>query len=129
MEWIAWVSILLGAGSAVVIAVDEILHPQRMSVMNFVWPLTALYLPAITVWWYWRVGRRMAKDSPAMTMEHGGHSPVAMDVAPTLAESALATSHCGAGCALGDLVTEYVVFAMGLTLPGRCCGQVLCGIL
>jgi hypothetical protein len=116
--WIAWVSIALGLFSAAAIAADEVWHPQKMGVMNFVWPLTALYLPVVTVWWYWRVGRRMAKDGPEMSMGHGDHSSAAMKVAPTWAESALATSHCGAGCALGDLVTEYLVFAMRLTIAG-----------
>ena len=30
----------------------------------------------------------------------------------------LATTHCGAGCALGDIVSEWLVFAMALTFAG-----------
>jgi hypothetical protein len=118
MEIVAWVSIVVAVGSAVVIAIDEVRRPQTMGVMNLVWPITALYLSGIAVWWYWRVGRRMAVGSG---MEMGGHGQGSMggsEGSPTFGESALAASHCGAGCVLGDLVTEYLVFAMGLTVAG-----------
>src|ERR1700733_9714174 len=105
MEWIAWVSIGLAVLSAGVSAVDEVRRPQKMGVMNLVWPITALYLSVIAVWWYWRVGRRMAAGS---AMEMGGRGHGAMGGSetgsPTFGQSALATSHCGAGCVLGDLV-------------------------
>jgi hypothetical protein len=71
LEWIAWVSIGLALISVVVIVVDEVGHPQMMGVMNLVWPVTALYLSVVAVWWYFKVGRRMAVDAPAMTMEMG----------------------------------------------------------
>jgi Domain of unknown function (DUF4396) len=112
LEGIAWVSIGLALASAVVIGVDEIRHPQRMGVMNVVWPATALYLSVAAVWWYFRAGRRMAKDAPQMMM--GGDE----GRAPNFEQSALATSHCGAGCAVADVVTEFAVFGMGLTVAG-----------
>jgi hypothetical protein len=114
LEWIAWVSIGLALISVVVIVVDEVRHPQTMGVMNVVWPVTALYLSAVAVWWYFRVGRRMTSDGPAMAMTMDGeeHGP------PTWAQSALATSHCGAGCALADLVTEFLLFRFGVVVAG-----------
>jgi len=118
MEWIAWVSIGLAVLSAVVIAVDEVRRPQTMGVMNLVWPITALYLSVIAVWWYWRVGRRMAAGSGMKMGGHGHGSMSGIEGSPTFGESALAASHCGAGCVLGDLVTEYLVFALGLTVAG-----------
>ena len=119
MEWIAWVSIVVAVLSGIVIAFDEVRRPQKMGVMNLVWPITALYLSVFAVWWYWRVGRRMVGRS---AMEMGDHGHAAMGESergsPTFGQSALATSHCGAGCVLGDLVTEYLVFALGLTVAG-----------
>jgi hypothetical protein len=112
LEWVAWVSIGLAAASVVVIVVDEVRHPQTMGVMNVVWPVTALYLSALAVWWYFKVGRGMAKDAPAMTMGRDESGP------PTWAQSALATSHCGAGCALADLITEFVLFRLAVTVAG-----------
>lgn len=112
LEWVAWVSIGLALASAAVIVVDEVRHPQEMGVMNVVWPVTALYLSVLALWWYLKVGRRMAKDAPAMKMDGGGRD------APTWAESALATSHCGAGCALADLITEFVLFRLAVTVAG-----------
>jgi Domain of unknown function (DUF4396) len=120
LEWIAWVSIGLALASVVIIAVDEMRNPQKMGVMNLVWPATALYLPVVTVGWYWRVGRRMAQGAPEM-MGESGHGSMTRDHdrgAPTWAQSALATSHCGAGCALADLATEYLLFALGVTVAG-----------
>ncbi len=49
----AWVSIGLAVACAVVIAVDEAKHPQKMKVMNLVWPVTALYFSVFAVWAYW----------------------------------------------------------------------------
>jgi hypothetical protein len=112
LEWFAWVSIGLALVSVLVIVADEIRHPQTMGVMNVVWPVTALYLSVLAVWWYFKVGRGMAKDAPAMKMGGDEHGP------PTWAQSALATSHCGAGCALADLVTEFVLFRLGVTVAG-----------
>jgi Domain of unknown function (DUF4396) len=34
---------------------------------------------------------------------------------PTWRQTAVATSHCGAGCTLGDIIAEFSLFALGLT--------------
>jgi hypothetical protein len=31
----------------------------------------------------------------------------------------ISTSHCGAGCTLGDIMAEWIVFAFALTLRGE----------
>jgi hypothetical protein len=115
LEWIAWVSIGVAIACAAVIAVDEARHPQAMGVMNAVWPVTALYLGAIGLWWYFRVGRRMARNAAG---GHMGHMHGGGDTPPTWAQSLLAASHCGAGCALADIVVEFSIFALGLTVAG-----------
>ena len=112
LEWLAWVSIGVALASALAIALDEVRHPQKMGIMNVVWPATALYLSLIAVWWYFRAGRKMAKDAPEMQM--GGDK----DAPPTWAQTALATSHCGAGCALADVATEFTVFGLALAVAG-----------
>jgi Domain of unknown function (DUF4396) len=117
LSWIAWVSIAIAFVCAAVIVVDEVRHPQSMGVMNVVWPVTALYLSVIGVWWYFRVGRKMTRDVGSGHMDHmqmhgGGNAP------PTWPQSMLAASHCGAGCALADVVVEFGIFALGLTIAG-----------
>lgn len=33
--------------------------------------------------------------------------------------TATGVSHCGAGCTLGDIIAEFTIFALGLTLAGE----------
>jgi len=51
--WLHFLSILaliLGVVTAVAIIIDEIGHPQRMWIMNVVWPVAALFGTVLTVW-------------------------------------------------------------------------------
>jgi hypothetical protein len=117
METIAWISILSAIASAIVIAVDEVRHPQRMWIMSLVWPITALYFNVFALWAYFSLGRKASRDAmPAMdhmAMAHGSESRN-----PTWQQTAVATSHCGAGCTIGDIIAEFSLFALGLTLFG-----------
>jgi hypothetical protein len=115
METLAWVSIGLALVCAVVIAIDELRHPQAMGVMNVVWPVTALYFSVFAVWAYFAVGRKKTREAmQAMDgMKMGGDQ-----APPTLAQVAVGTSHCGAGCMLADVVCEFGIAAAGITLLG-----------
>ena len=120
---ISWASLGIAFICAIVIAVDEIRHPQKMWIMNVVWPVTALYFSVFGLWGYIRIGRRMAKDAmqgismdqtqPQMTgrEERAGHDP-------TWRQTAVSDSHCGAGCVIGDVISEFSLFALGWTLLG-----------
>ncbi len=70
------------------VAVDVVRHPPHMKIMAAVWPLTALFGGPLLVWFYRRHGRGKHGDTPF---------PIAV------AKGAL---HCGAGCALGDIIAE-----------------------
>lgn len=110
---VAWVSMGVAVACAVVIAVDEVRHPQAMAVMNVVWPVTALYFSVLGVWAYFVLGRR--KTRAAMRgMKMGADA----DAKPTLAEVAVGTSHCGAGCMIADVASELWIAAAGVTLLG-----------
>ncbi|MEG9435574.1 DUF4396 domain-containing protein [Edaphobacter sp. HDX4] len=85
-----------------------------MSVMNLVWPITALYFGPIAVWAYLQFGR--ARKGPAMPHKEGGHQEKEKPV--TWNQVALATSHCGAGCTIADVLTEFTLFGLGVTLLG-----------
>ena len=120
METLGWFSISLGVLCCLWIVLDETRHPQAMGVMNVVWPLTALYWGVFAVWAYYRFGRSKAQDQTGhRKMDHG--SP-AGGGAPSAAQVAVGTSHCGAGCMLADMVCDFAIPATGVLLLG----SVLC---
>ncbi len=109
---IAVMSLLVALGCAALIVLDMLGagYRQPMAVMAVVWPVTALYLGPIGLWAYWRWGRPRSERWQAL---HGE--------APRrgLATSvAVAASHCGAGCTLGDIVGASLVFLAGVEILG-----------
>jgi hypothetical protein len=132
LHLIACISLGIAFASAAAIVIDEIKHPQQMWVMNIVWPVTALYFSVIGVWFYFRAGRRMTREAMqgarGRTIHgmHGEHSPKTREQAPrsagapnpTFTEVAISASHCGAGCVVGDVIAEFAVFSLGLTMLG-----------
>ena len=107
LHWLAWLSLGLSFLCAFVILLDEIRKPQKMFIMNFVWPLTALYWSFAALWAYFRIGRNMAhRDQQA---ERDSLSP---------SQVAVAVSHCGAGCTLGDVIAEWLVASFAINFAG-----------
>lgn len=91
--------IVLGAICLVAIIVDEVRHPQKMWIMDVVWPLTALF--GTVVWFaaYYAWGRNIADAGKKA------------DEQPFAATVMKGASHCGAGCTLGDIIVEWPAFA------------------
>ncbi|HEY1802842.1 MAG TPA: DUF4396 domain-containing protein [Terracidiphilus sp.] len=112
---LAWISLAAAFASAFVILIDEIRHPQKMAVMNIVWPISALYFSLFALWAYFRIGRSNTKAAMAKGMSKGKSD---RDGPPTLTQVAIGTSHCGAGCTIADVFTEFGIAAAGLTLFG-----------
>lgn len=112
MAIVAWISIGVAAACALIILVDELRRPQKMAIMNVVWPVTALYLSVVALWAYFAVGVKKSRGSHS---EMGGNEESSE---PTPMEVAVATSHCGAGCSLADVAIEFTVAGAGLTLFG-----------
>ncbi|MBB4514705.1 hypothetical protein GGD68_003479 [Paraburkholderia fungorum] len=94
------VCVVLGMLSAIVIVIDEAGHPQKMRIMNLVWPLTALFGSVFWLAAYWVWGRNLS----AAGSRSNQVTPFAVIVMK-------GTSHCGAGCTLGDIVVEWSAFA------------------
>jgi Domain of unknown function (DUF4396) len=118
---LAWISLIAAFVCALIIAVDEARQPQKMWIMNLVWPITALYFSIFALWAYFRIGRPTPRDAMGkmsqMNMEHpAAHHDLTHD--PTWQQTAVATSHCGAGCTLGDIIAEFSILGLGLTLFG-----------
>ncbi|WP_246505160.1 DUF4396 domain-containing protein [Coralloluteibacterium stylophorae] len=95
---LAIVSLAAGLACAAFIAWDQTRHPQHMWIMYLVWPLCALFGSVLALWAYLRIGRMQA---------HGDHQKP-----PFPASVAKGALHCGAGCTLGDIVAEWLAFAV-----------------
>ena len=67
---VSWASLGIAFICAIVIAIDEIRHPQKMWIMNVVWPVTALYFSVFGLWGYFRIGRAHGKGRHARDV-HG----------------------------------------------------------
>jgi branched-subunit amino acid transport protein len=102
--------LLLGAISAAVISADLFWHPQHMWIMNVVWPVTALFGTGWILWHYFIYGRGEPQEDAC---GHAATSRAAQQDADTFPVMvANGTPHCGAGCTLGDIVAEWLVFAV-----------------
>jgi hypothetical protein len=110
---ISWIFISLGLSSAAVIVADIYVlgYREHVKIMEAVWPLTALYAGPAGLAAYFRWGRPMSQRW--MTAGNRG-----MPAKPFWAGTAVSTTHCGAGCVLGDVIAEWIVFAAALHLLG-----------
>jgi hypothetical protein len=110
---------------AVIVVADLRRHPQPMWIMNVVWPVTALYWGPVALWGYWAIGRAstgsVAHTHAAGGMTHAGARPGARAALADASwrEVAVGVAHCGAGCTLGDIAGEWLVFSQGWTLFGK----------
>jgi hypothetical protein len=107
---IAWISLALGFLSAGMILYDTYGRGLRQHhrVMEAVWPITALYLGPLGWIAYSRLGR------PTLVPGASAHE----EMTTLRMGSAISATHCGAGCALGDVIGEWAIFAGGVTIAG-----------
>jgi hypothetical protein len=158
---VAWIYISVCFVCAGLITYDIGFNHRRqpMGVMNFVFPITALYFGPFALALYWRWARTSA---PAAARESGGDGSVRVRPAAAVPEMAVAgagheaaghrhehepmpvpdrsdggnaavpaeperpywatmaieVSHCGSGCTLGDLISEWLIFAFAITVAG-----------
>jgi len=113
LEALAWAALAVALTCAAWTLADVRRYRQHMPVMAWVWPITALYAGPLAVWAYRRFGRPMTHR---WLEERGRDEPPEK---PSWATTAVGVSHCGAGCTLGDVIAEWVVFAVGLTIAGE----------
>lgn len=103
--------LLLGALCSVIIAVDVVRHPQHMWIMDVVWPVTALFGTVWVAWQYFVYGRLATHETMHAAMERKQDPPSQRDT-PFPVMVANGALHCGSGCTLGDIVAEWLVFAV-----------------
>ncbi len=135
-QWLhilSWAYLSLSFACAAFILIDEFRRPQKMMIMNVVWPITALYFGPLAVWGYLKSGlkttaqhmRRMHAEIRAEldAEQRSGRAGVSPGKAtgesrPTVEQIAVGVSHCGAGCTLGDIGAEWWVFLTALGFAG-----------
>jgi len=74
-----------------------------MAIMNLVWPITALYGGPLALWAYLVFGRESNRNA-------GKHRDKGRRAG--FASIAKGTTHCGAGCTLGDVIAEIMLAAL-----------------
>jgi hypothetical protein len=109
---VSWVAVIFGLLTALAIAFDVTAHLQRMKIMNVVWPITGLYVPVLGGVLYAGTARR-APMSVSMDM-HGAHGGRQF-----WKSVFVSTTHCAAGCVIGDIIGAPIVFWAGWTLFGE----------
>lgn len=116
---IAWVSIFLGVLSAIIIYVDiQMGRYQPMMIMNIAWPVTALFIWPVVLFVYFKHGRAQVGNGPSRGgghdhSHHNNHHQV-----PVWVNRYIASTHCAAGCSLGDILGETFIYVFGLTIAG-----------
>ncbi len=101
-------ALIAGVVCALVILVDVLRHPQRMAVMNVVWPVTALFGTLFTLGAYFLYARRSTKEM--RRAKKSGSSPRGKAPIPFPAIVGKGALHCGAGCMIGDILAEWLAF-------------------
>lgn len=105
-----WALVLSGF-SFLAILLDLLSYPQKMAIMNLVWPITALYFGPFALWTYFIFGRETHFAGHLHRGEHEKTKPFWQKVW-------IGGTHCGAGCTLGDIIAEWAIFLTGFTLLG-----------
>jgi hypothetical protein len=111
-DWFHWLSIAslsLAILCAIGIAIHETRDPQHMWIMNIVWPLVALFGSLIAVWGYCRYGLLATHKAMEAAKKRNDTPPNKRK--PFAAAVGIGASHCGSGCALGDLIAEFAALA------------------
>jgi hypothetical protein len=111
LEALAWISLIVAFMSVFYILYDIFVrqYRQKMAIMEVVYPVTALYFGPLAVWFYHKYGRMKS------IKQHSQHNN---DGKIHWHQTSEAVSHCGAGCTIGDIIGEWLVFALGITILG-----------
>lgn len=117
LEAVAWAWIAICLACSVFILLRTIRTPQKMWIMDVVWPIAALYMGPFAVYLFEKslpVSRQGPVSSQMESiMERHKDDP------PTWIQNSIAVFHCGAGCSLGDTIAETLAPALALSFAGR----------
>ncbi|MFB4169594.1 DUF4396 domain-containing protein [Virgibacillus sp. JSM 102003] len=103
---ISWIALTIGLISSLIIVIDVIRYPQMMKIMNVVWPINGWFFGPFALWTYFKWGRLKAKKIQG---EDRRSKPAKVFVS---------TSHCSAGCTVGDAAGVPIVALTGMAVIG-----------
>jgi hypothetical protein len=117
LEILAWTWIAICFASSLFILTQTVRKPQKMWIMDVVWPITGLYMGPFAVYLYQKslpvsMKMPMSEDMKKAMERH-------QDDAPTWIQNSIAVFHCGAGCSIGDTIAELLVPALALDFAGE----------
>lgn len=92
-------------------------HKQHMMIMNFVYPITALYSGPIGLWIYFTLGRKSTHEKVMAAKEKDEEPPNKKK--PFWQSVVVGVLHCGSGCTLGDIIAETVLIFAPLVIFGK----------
>lgn len=137
MNTLAALSVISGIISALIIGADLIRHKQSMKIMNSVWILTGIWAGILALIVYFWFGRQKNQKTDSMKMANGMSMPMQhtdsmkMDMKmnmkmdtpmnmqrPHWQSVTLSTLHCGAGCTLADLIGEWFLYFVAISIGG-----------
>lgn len=105
LDILAWIWLALAFVTAAAIGIDFARgRRQSMRIMEAVWPVTALYFGPVVLFFYGRFGR--ASASGEVTPEHKLYWQNVF----------ISSSHCGAGCTLGDILADVLIAIFGIAI-------------
>jgi hypothetical protein len=134
---VSWIWLELATTCSLVIATDLIAgHRQHMVIMNLVWPITAVYSGPMALAAYFLIGSSGNQAQITGAHQHSGgaaHAGIggmasdemrmpqhtAVMRRPKWQAVAVATTHCGSGCVVGDIVAEIFLSYVPVMLFGR----------
>ena len=106
-----YVPLSIATALAVLADVFVLGRRQSMAIMDAVWPLTMLYWGPLGLIFYAWFGRAAATGAEHHEHHHHGHAG-----GPMWQAAFKGATHCGAGCALGDFIGDWIVVASGFAL-------------
>lgn len=104
LHWLAVLALVSGFACALLVAADVAHRPQKMKVMNVVWPVTALFGSFLLLWMYRRHGV-LSAHATQQEFQRAGKKPPQPSMPVVTTMGAL---HCGSGCCLGDIIAEWL---------------------
>lgn len=114
---IAIISLALSGLCMLIILIDILAgHKQKMMVMNFVYPISALYAGPLALIFYYTIGRKsVAKKSGSGDKMNNA---MQQNKKPFWQSVAVGALHCGSGCTLGDIVAETLLLFVPVVIFG-----------
>ena len=117
LQIVSWSWIAICLASALFILIQTLRKPQKMWIMDVVWPITGLYMGPIAVYLYQKSlpvsMKKPMSDDMKKIMERHKEDP------RTGIQNSIAVFHCGAGCSIGDTIAELAVPAFAVTFAGK----------